>query len=984
MGERIPTPEKSWFDKRSFGRTDVTISNNVYKLLGATLIGVDGSLGYNGQASSLTVRLVEDTEDGDNFIQPTIPSWLAVSLPKGGTNSKLFHEDGYSLKPNQYYPTNVPFYFCGIVTGWRRTKRDVSGKTIEVRLADPREILSGVQVLTGGFSLSQNIGTGSPRFQNVENVIDAFGYFDYGMESDRNEMGMPWSKILSSIEASRITVNDLKSEFHFTGSAFRSAPDWYRIKDETIDLVGLCQKVASDGGSDFIAHARKVDDDIAVIEMRSIKRDNDGSLTEGEIDSFINQRSNIVEAAELGREYRSEPTSSIIIGGRRNKNYGAWPSSYSDDFHFNDDSDAVDYQSFSLDIKDRVFSNSSRGVEAGSIFPYWGFDDDFLYPLAEPFVSMEHLAFDKDAKEFARLKSRIPLCKFKKVQKEVREVNHDDMFLDGDGGSDFRPWSIVDEIKIGVHPSQEGFVRGMPVPTQALRAAQMSQEAFELVYRAYYPKIADELNFRTIDWHALSLLKIQIRGDNVNNWWEQVNINEHIAVDPIVLDSGRRKEEFTDDEKKEKRILHSFRKTIFETIRKYADERMGRQWLVVLPRSTIMRRIFNGETVPTRKEKPTIEYSVSNAGYWEVLPSEFDGLSKDSDTQNEEQQVRERFMQEDGRFQPMAFVDWKPKGNISFRSNGKNRILFQDLPVDDFRPNRIESETPEWVAVACNVTQLQKRPDLALVTMPPVRFDPVDSVKDFETFKSGEEYRIRNVNMVGAYELFKFMFDNDNIQDPNYGPKNLFDSSGNADEAFKDWGDRTLISTNVQGSFSLLDEVCYDLKAITIPLTSNWVTYGPWFYTNEDAKGMVDVQVDEELVPWNFERPGKLQSWDKNLNEAGIERLKRSLADIDYLDSASVTVAGFPEYVIGDKLGHNSNITEVSISMQSDGITTTYQFKSFYELPDTFRKSDFDRLRRVTTKAKDQLPDADRPTQNVSLFKTNEDHLRNSLLSNGG
>ena len=78
-------------------------------------------------------------------------------------------------------------------------------------------------------------------------------------------------------------------------------------------------------------------------------------------------------------------------------------------------------------------------------------------------------------------------------------------------------------------------------------------------------------------------------------------------------------------------------------------------------------------------------------------------------------------MQKDGRFAPMVFVDHKPTGNASFFSNGTNKVLLQNLGIDNFRPNKVTDYSGEkdakdavaWVCSTLNYAEkIARRPDL--------------------------------------------------------------------------------------------------------------------------------------------------------------------------------------------------------------------------------------------------------------------------------
>src|SRR5687768_9376162 len=102
-----PTPEDAVYGKLSSGLTDTTISNGVYKFMGCTVLSLNMSIGFNSTPSSLTVTLVEDSDD--EFVEPDLPSLHAFSLPKGGVGAKIIYTTPISLTPNAFEPTNVPF-----------------------------------------------------------------------------------------------------------------------------------------------------------------------------------------------------------------------------------------------------------------------------------------------------------------------------------------------------------------------------------------------------------------------------------------------------------------------------------------------------------------------------------------------------------------------------------------------------------------------------------------------------------------------------------------------------------------------------------------------------------------------------------------------------------------------------------------------------------------------------------------------------------
>lgn len=365
---------------------------------------------------------------------------------------------------------------------------------------------------------------------------------------------------------------------------------------------------------------------------------------------------------------------------------------------------------------------------------------------------------------------------------------------------------------------------------------------------------------------------------------------------------------------------------------------------------------------------------VDSVGYWQDIPDDLDGIfsvKTDVFDGSEEDQIRRMFMAEDGRFRPMVVMERKPRGNINFNSNGKNVVMFQDIPTSSFAPNKIASGNPIYVYVACQVNQLVKRPDLALVELPAtVSFDP--TVPGHRIFKPWDNADLMDDEWIatktGIASFFWHCFTKH--QAFRSMIKLFADRAGHplndyAIYVFYQWTNKIWNSKNRFFTNENSTEVLMDLSKVIIPLTSTWSSYGPYYYTYDDAKGMVDIQVDSSLVPWNFERPPSNQPWYTNLDAAGFERLERTLADIDYLDTASITVAGFPEHGPASDFGYNSNVTGITVDFGSNGVRTTYNVSTYSARPGTYRKGEYDNVARARIDTREKLPDTD----NISLVQ---------------
>lgn len=1014
-----PTPFAATYSKLSAGLSDATCSSGIYKFLGCTVLSVNASLGFNSTSSSLSVTLVEDSDphedlysqtlggvedldineleglpylSADNFQTPVIPSIHSFSLPSGGVGTPIYYQS-YDLNQADFYGGNVPLYFCGILTSYQETKRDISGRIINVNLVDPREVLSGVQCLLSGFALSQNIGVGANRYSDVNNVIDVFGYFNYGWESGANEYGMPWYKIKQALEAVGCKIHDMTFEFYFTGDCFTDTPAWYRIEDQVIDVVSLAQRVARDGGSDLVVVARKVNANAAVVEFRGIKRENVDPLFTSEISGFITSRQDIVNYAKTGREFKNEAESSVVIGGMKNSNYVAWPSEYEEDMHLSA-SGTEDYNKFPHEITARLFGGSGTvindsavsvleridtfNLDSGAIFPFWGFaPSGEYYPLIEPFLSLDHMVFSYDTAYKLNFRQKIPLCKLEVEDFSVRNVFHSDVFLTGDGDPDSRPFTRLRSYKFEAD-NEEGYIRGLPLNTEVLRAAMIGKDAFEATYSIYYPAIASGLEYPTPNWKSF---RAQVEesisiGEVVNpenfpiegllGHSEGMQNLQAAIVDDIdtvgKVDINNANIQAALGKARQINGILNLQSLIYQHVRQYAIDNMGQKFLVCLPKSFIMNRIWDGLEVPTRTERPEIEYIVDDKGYWTYVPTEFDGVARSASGVDAERQIRNKFMAEDGRFYPIAVMDYKPTGNINFNSNGINSVMFQDLPTSEFRPNKIADANPSFVCIACNVNQLERRPDLALVQLPATCFfDPTDGFKSTANLDmniADDEFLIRKGSIMKY--LWRFVQKNNDLRAAIQAIATQQTSSFNtiATKFVKNWAGslRATYGTSYF-QYSNATEPVMDLKAVIIPLKSVWMPYGPWYTEYNDAKGMVRIDVDQNLVPWNFARPSAPSGWDAALNLAGEEKVTRSLARLEYVDNANITVAGYPEFGLSSPFGYNSNISSISIDFGLGGIKTTYNLATYDAIPGTYRKSDYDNLDRARIDTRPKVQD---------------------------
>jgi hypothetical protein len=112
--------------------------------------------------------------------------------------------------------------------------------------------------------------------------------------------------------------------------------------------------------------------------------------------------------------------------------------------------------------------------------------------------------------------------------------------------------------------------------------------------------------------------------------------------------------------------------------------------------------------------------------------------------------------------------------------------------------------------------------------------------------------------------------------------------------------------------------------AAVIPMKSNIRTYGPFASTNfHTSSGGIGVEVNQDLAPWVFGSTAYMI-------EAGNAIAQSANIGLLYGETGGVTVPGLPQYGFGQIFGATGpNLTGVSVSFGSNGITTSYDFRTF-------------------------------------------------------
>jgi hypothetical protein len=130
-------------------------------------------------------------------------------------------------------------------------------------------------------------------------------------------------------------------------------------------------------------------------------------------------------------------------------------------------------------------------------------------------------------------------------------------------------------------------------------------------------------------------------------------------------------------------------------------------------------------------------------------------------------------------------------------------------------------------------------------------------------------------------------------------------------------------------------------SAAAIPLKSMTLRYGPWKGDSfADDTIVTDFVIEQDLNPWTY---GGV-AW---MNTVGQMMADNKVLNKKVVELGSITVAGSPQYSLGDILaGDGPELTSIDVSVGSNGITTTYQLRTFTPDYNTFSQTKIDNMRK--------------------------------------
>lgn len=279
---------------------DNDILSSPVKFLGATVLSLNGSLGWGTQESSINVDLIEDCESGDNFIGDTLVGQPVVF-------------------PSPPTPTNFSFRFAGILTNWT-VQKSQSGRTYNVKVSDPRQLLENSIVIVDQYAGPPVLG---------RNYINVYAYYEQSVftnsncgafgSANMNDRGMEYTKVLSALQSIGPNIcSPTGSNFYIDLSSL-VAPAFARVTGPGVTLLQIVQEICDMNGQDFYV-TLEVTGTTNTIKINPVKligglttgiKDNDGLIYS------IDGTAIGVTDISYGQELVYDKTKAIVFGEKQ-------------------------------------------------------------------------------------------------------------------------------------------------------------------------------------------------------------------------------------------------------------------------------------------------------------------------------------------------------------------------------------------------------------------------------------------------------------------------------------------------------------------------------------------------------------------------------------------------------------------------------------------------------------------------------------------
>lgn len=259
------------------------------KFLGAYVKNISSNLGLSTSPSTASLTVVEDVDV--NFTFPDVGTFHTINA-------------------------GSEWQFSGILTRYEIDIANISGRTIRVSLADPREIMKSIPVVLapGSQSIVETINNNTGC-----SILDVYGAFGQGLInlSNWNQSGMEFKRIISALEGDNVLfgtatipvpqqiVNAFGERYVFNLSEVAEIVNGtHRINTNLTPLSNLIEDLSQRHSFDWFVESIRRSDGIIQVTVKTIDRSSDN--VDIDLQNFLDTHNERVITATSGIELRND------------------------------------------------------------------------------------------------------------------------------------------------------------------------------------------------------------------------------------------------------------------------------------------------------------------------------------------------------------------------------------------------------------------------------------------------------------------------------------------------------------------------------------------------------------------------------------------------------------------------------------------------------------------------------------------------------
>lgn len=869
------------------------------RFLGASVTNFSVNLGWSGSPSTLTVDLVEDDTQNDRFL-----------VPQAGSP--------------QFFVYGA-FIFGGIVQKWVATGSVNGYPTFQVILNDPRDLLTGVQLVINGY-------TGVTY--SVPNLYNIYGYLENTVgfgSSHLNDSGMPWKKVrdtfLTLQNSTPISFRD--DTYTVDLSDLPVMADEYRIGGGvSITLMDFINQICGDSSHDYFFYL-----DIGnVLRLVTINRQDAPTL--GLLSQYISGTTGVA-SKEVGVELRNEVCSKFVVGGKECKMFfNNFQYQYILESNDNGDIDDANLRQYYTDLDGNRFDID---YESMTVQQYWGLDKDGNVILPKIY---ETYVFDSEITDF---------------ESPPTAVGNSAVGPAIEGGDVDRNW-VYRAIRLDTRGLEIlGLGEWYDTDEQEMRALLAGYNSW-VAFLALNDKKLDSPHFKKFTDYNMTAdfdpkeYEIAVKTGDFSHF-KPIDPKDFSPlrgkmVRLIAESTGRTHEENL--------------KTIYNKFHDYAQEYYGKKFMVRVP--FVLATIDDNQVADTTDASTIGASTNTDVIKTTMQPAELGFLEEDlwddAVSQNYLPLDFYKFQSPDDRFQAYCRFDSAYRLDVSDISENDYALGVQyqqkrkDNNAEDLSFFVRAKASPDLVFLQ-RATAYSPR---AVITLPgQVRnlLDSPDAVEDRATFdglfrnditKKLVDFKSDFLQTYWNTLSVQVRKDNDLVIPGD--PGTTWDGSFTDKVAWYYYTNVLIPKIGNEQVFFGNDGSPLNPSMIALPLLSNINTYGPWYIIGQNGK--VEFEQDENLVPWNY---GNYT----NLNAAAEAKVVEAVSNQLDSETGTLEFPGIPSANLGGSLiSGGPYVTGIDVNVGQQGVTTTYRMETWTQRFGRESKQAIDKLQKTVTKIQQQ------------------------------